>query len=65
MVVQQRQHMDAVGYRVSRAFCRLISMFVFVNLQIPNGCIQNYSGCTAAICTGLRLATRKFDTLNS
>jgi hypothetical protein len=40
--VQQRQHVDAVGYR--KSFKGLITMFVFDILQSPVRCIQIYSG---------------------
>jgi hypothetical protein len=58
-----------VSFLQASLFSGLISIFVFVILHIPSGCIQNCSGCTAAICTylatELHVAQGTFDTLNS
>jgi len=55
--------------RVSRVFSGLMSIFVFVILYIPSGCIQNCNECTAAICTylatKLHVAQGTFETLKS
>jgi hypothetical protein len=50
-LVLQRQHVDTVGCGTFFFNSWLIGMFVFDILQIPGGCIQICSGCTAPNCT--------------
>jgi hypothetical protein len=57
MAVQLMQHVEAVGFR--NFFSRLISMFVFDILQIPNWYIQICSGYIAPTCTFCLQAARR------